>query len=164
MDDVASLSLRNRWSIPANALCAITYICRSERPLPQKISDKLPALLDRVLNGMMSVQEAHAEYGEPGNRRPRRFRTFADYLDERIRFAEDTAVEQQLREMLTRSVGARHYSSSQARSAETVRVDRLLGETGRAHADRLRELKAELDDAAYAPVRAISHVLEDHHG
>jgi hypothetical protein len=110
--------------------------------------ERLPALLDRVLNGTMAPAEAHTAYGEPpaGKGRPRRFNTFADYLADRIRYAEDPAVEQDLREMLARSVGRHHYGSRQARSAETVRIGRLLAETGREHADRLRELKAELEE------------------
>ena len=143
-------TLLSRWAAPANALCAITYVCRQDygRPLPSKMVERLPALLDRVLNGAMTPTEAHAAYGgpPPGKGRPRRFNTFADYLAERIRYAEDPAVEQDLREILARSVGPHRYGSRQARSAETVRIGRLLAETGRERADRLRELKAELDD------------------
>ena len=115
MGDTTSLS---RWAAPANALCTITYSCRRghDRPLPGKMVERLPALLDRVINGAMTPAEAHAAYGRPppGKGRPRRFDTFADYLADRIRYAEDPAVEQALRKMLARSVGRQCYVSRQA--------------------------------------------------
>lgn len=117
----------------------------TERATPRNLAEKLPALLDRVLNGDMTAQEAHAEYGDPTNRRPRKFPTFSDYLDERIRHAEDPAVAEKLRAGL-----ALTERSGQARSAETERVNKLLEETGKERAAELRRIKAELDPVGAA--------------
>lgn len=114
---------------------------------PTKIVDQLPHWLGRVLSGDMSVQEAHEAYGLPkGNGRPRKYPTFSDYLDDRIRMAEDP---QEKERLLQRMAALKDMPTSQAKSAETNRINMLLDTTGTEAADRLRELKAELD-----PVRA----------
>lgn len=155
MDEVIPLSLRNRWAIPANALCSVAVFCQPQRHRSGTSTDKtrvLGDLLDDILQGFKTVHEASIEYGAkvPGKGRPRRFSTFADYLSERARHAEDPVVEQELRETLVRSASQHHYRSGPMRSAETVRINRLLDETGPERATRLRELLAELAETACA--------------
>ena len=103
----------------------------------------LSDLLHDVLQGYLTSAEADAAYGrQTGVGRKRRFPRFADYVTDRIRYAEDRAVEQHLRDLLAQSV--RPARNALARSIETREINRLLEETGRARADRLRELLAEL--------------------
>lgn len=120
------------------------------RPMPQKLVDRLPWWLDLALQGEITASEAAAAYGEhpTGGGRPRRFLTFADYITDRIRYAEDEVVADQLRVLLARS--ARTGRRSQALSAATVRVNRMLAETGKDRANQLRALLAELADATSA--------------
>lgn len=119
-------------------------------PEPSKIVDKLPYWLDRVREGQMTAQEAEAAYGaqpkDPG--RPRQFRTFGDYIDERIRQAEDPAIQNKLKLDLIKEQKAE--ARGQAKGAETERLNRLLAETGKEAADKLRALKAELDPVGAA--------------
>ena len=124
--------------------------CIGDAPhrVPQKIVDKLPWWLDCVLQGDMTVQEAATAYGEQtaGAGRPRRFATFADYIADRIQYAENPAVASDLCALLTRaSCGGWHV---QAKSAATARINRMLAETGRDRAARLRELLAQLAEPA----------------
>lgn len=89
---------------------------------------------------------AVAAYGAhpPSPGRPRRFAAFADYLNDRIRYAEHPAADGKLYTLLVRSTDRRRCASKQALSAETARINRLLDETGRERAARLRDLLAEL--------------------
>ena len=96
-------------------------------------------LLDDVLQGYRTVQEADTTFGRHGGKTAPANRSFADYLDDRIRYATDPAVEHQLRDVLARTAQAGRVSP-----IDTRRINRLLADTGRAHADRLRELRAEL--------------------
>lgn len=133
-----------------------------ERPEPQKIVDKLPWWLDRVLNGQMSVHEADQAYGRGSKTRPRKHAAFADYLDERIRQAEDPAISDKLRELLSKT----SRKTDQAKSAESVQIERMLDQTGKDFADKLRDLKGELDPVAEAadnaqPKRSHADVMAD---
>lgn len=135
--------MQTHWTTPANILSVVVF-APAVRDIPKATNKQLPALLDHVLQGMMTAAEAAAHYGSAkGTGRPRVFTTFADYLDQRIREAESPAAERELRALLTRA--ARRASTSQAKSAETQRINRLLDETGAARAARLRDL---LDDLA----------------
>jgi hypothetical protein len=123
----------------------IVYLRTTPRDMPQKLVDRLPWWLDLVLQGDMTVTEAAEAYGRQAAGsagRPRRFPSFADYIADRIRYAEDEAVADQLRALLMRSMQA--GCRGQAQSAATVRVNRMLAETGKDRANRLRALLAEL--------------------
>lgn len=138
-----------------------------EPALPQKVSDRLPFWLDRIRQGTMTPTEAAEMYARTGSvaGRPREFKTFGDYLDAKIRAAEDPATKakllhdlaaEQKREMANESKG----EFAQEDSAETKRIDKALAETGKEAADKLREMKAELDPTkaaadAVTPERAI---------
>jgi hypothetical protein len=126
-----------------------TVVCLAgPRPLSGNLDDMLRQLLDDVIQGLRSPWEASAEYGMPsGKGRPRRFPEFADYVRDRIAYAESCAAENELRRLLFASVSER--GTSQARSVMTVRIDRMLNETGQDRAARLRELLADLTE----PVR-----------
>ncbi len=109
-------------------------------------------LLDDVLQGYRTAPEAAAAYGaqtRKGGRR-RQFSTFAAYLDSRIRYATDPAVEQRLRDLLARVASGADTGNSLTRACDTRLVNRLLAETGRDRADWLRELGAELAEPAPA--------------
>lgn len=130
-----------------------TVVCLAgPRPLSGNLDDKARQLLDDVIQGLRSPWEASAEYGAQysGRGRPRRFPAFVDYLRDRIAYAESRTAENELRRLLYASVSGR--GTSQARSAMTARIDRLLDETGRDRATRLRELLAVLTE----PVRGIA--------
>jgi hypothetical protein len=111
----------------------------------------LADLLDDVIQGYRTVWEANAAYGTkpPRSRgQPRRFATFADYLMSRIRYAEDTEVEQHLRNLLSRAAHRQEGWDDRTWTrcgAETNRINHLLKVTGKAYADQLRELLADLD-------------------
>lgn len=134
--------MRLDWTTPANVLSVVVF-APTTRDIPKATNKQLPALLDHVLQGMMTAAEAAAHYGSAkGTGRPRVFGTFADYVTAQARHAEDPETDREILALLTRA--ARHASASQARSAETRRVNRLLDETGTAYAARLRELLADL--------------------
>jgi len=85
-------------------------------------------------------------YGQPHRRgRSRQYPTFADYLRDRIAYAESAANEQRLRALLIRS--ARQHDHKRSRAIETGQINRLMRVTGRDYADRLRELLADLNEA-----------------
>jgi hypothetical protein len=105
-------------------------------------------LLDDVMQGLRTVHEAAAHYGRwtpKCNGRPRRFPTFADYIADRARYATCPAVEQELRTLLSMMGGP-----ARAQGGRTVRVNRLLAETGADRAARLRDLLAELREHDHA--------------
>jgi hypothetical protein len=136
------------WTAPANVLGVVVF-APSWRDIPdaKNKTQQLPALLDHVLQGMMTAAEAAAHYGSaPRTGRPRVFPTFADYVEAQARHAESPETERALLALLTKV--ARHASTSQAKSAETQRVNRLLDETGSAYAARLRDLLADLAEPA----------------
>jgi hypothetical protein len=133
-----------------DAMCIISIGAVPERSMPQKIVDRLPWWLDRVLQGYMTVHEVDRAYGHGSTTKPRKHATFADYIRDRLRYAEDAAVESELRALLIRTHG--RTVTAQAKSAASVRINRLLAETGNERAGRLRELIAELD----APIHTIS--------
>ena len=134
--------------LPANSLTTVVHLAGPRRRVDNAPNKVLADLLDDVLQGLRSVWEASAAYGASyGKGRPRKFRAFADYLADRVRHAEDQANERELRRLLMASVSAR--GASQARSAMTMRINRLLDETGSERAARLRELLADLGE----PVR-----------
>ena len=75
-------------------------------------------LLDDVLQGYRTAPEAAAAYGaqtRKGGRR-RQFSTFAAYLDSRIRYATDPAVEQRLRDLLARVASGADTGNSLTRA------------------------------------------------
>jgi hypothetical protein len=129
---------------PAGFIHSVLLLRSSHRRSPSttNLDRILRDLLDDILQGYSTVQEADASYGvkQPGTGgRQRRFATFAAYLDDRIHYATDPAVERQLRGLL-----ARMGASPHCRGADTRLVNRMLDETGRERVDRLRELRAEL--------------------
>jgi len=135
----------------APAFCITTVVTLGG---PRQRVDNAPGrvlsdMLDDCLQGLRSVREAAATYGAQSNGagRPRKFRTFAEYLRDRIAYAESRATENELRRLLFASVSG--HGTSQSRSAMTVRVNRMLDETGKDRADRLRELLTDLTE----PVR-----------
>jgi hypothetical protein len=106
-------------------------------------------LLDDVLAGFLSVQEADVIYGRQTAHslgRKRRFASFADWLRDRIAYAESPAVERQLSKLLMTAGRRMGRKGLAATAADTRLVNRLLDETGRERAARLRELLAELDE------------------
>jgi len=106
-------------------------------------------LLDDVLQGLRDAREAAAIYGAQsgGRGRPRRFPTFASYVHDRMAWASDPAHGRELLRLLIAST-RRRTGTSQARSAATARINRLLDETGRDRATRLTDLLADLAEPA----------------
>ena len=128
----------------------IVTLCGQPRCRSPQTTNKdriLADLLADVEDGILTVHEAAAAYGRQpcGAGRPRRFPTFASYLVECIRYAEDPAIERRLRELLART-GQRRPKGRAA--TETRGINRLLARTGSARAERLRELLDELAEAA----------------
>jgi len=124
---------------------------RGRSPQTSNLDRILGDLLDDVLQGYRTAQEADAAYGVklPGTGgRRRRFNTFADYLDDRARYATDPAVEQQLRTLLAKVADGMRAGNRMTRASNTRRVNVLLAQTGRDRADRLRGLRAELAEAS----------------
>jgi len=120
---------------------------RGRSPLTSNLDRILADLLADVLRGYLTAREADAAYGvkQPGTGgRRRRFATFADYVADRIRFASDPAVEDQLRDLLARVASGGRAGNRLSRACDTRLVNRLLAETGAQRAERLRELRAEL--------------------
>jgi len=123
----------------------------AERPMPVGgeviVQRRAEYLLDDVLQGLRTVAEADAAYGGQDSGRagrPRRWRTFADYLRDRIAYAESATATDEVLRLLTRAAGNGGHSSP----ADTMRINRLLTETGPARAAQLRELLAELSTNA----------------
>jgi hypothetical protein len=126
----------------ANMIDRIVYL-RPPRTRSAKTTnlDRIASdLLDDVMQGLLTVQEAAAHYGSKTTRtngRPRRFPTFADYIADRARYAVDPEVERELLDLLT-MLGGRGSRGAQA--ARTVRVNKLLAVTGAEHAARLQAM------------------------
>lgn len=136
--------MRIACTTPANVL-SIVVLAPVMRDIPKATNKQLPALLDHVLQGTMTAAEAAAHYGSvAGVGRPRVFRTFADYVAAQARHAESPETDREVLALLTRV--ARHAGTSQAKSAATCRVNRLLEETGSAYAARLRDLLDDLTE------------------
>lgn len=120
---------------------------RQRSPKTTNLERILGDLLDDLLQGYITVQEAHAGYGSPRGRTPRRFPTFADYLTDRIQYAESPAAEQQLRALLFKAaerMSGRAGQNMEARATETKQINRLLFVTGHERAYKLRTLLADL--------------------
>jgi hypothetical protein len=108
------------------------------------LTRRLRVLLDAVLAGQITVLEADQTYRGSGRGRPRRFADFGAFLADQIRYAEGASARRELCALLAHS--GRHPSRGAA-IAHARRVDVLLRTTGKDHADRLRDLRAELEDA-----------------
>jgi hypothetical protein len=109
----------------------------------------LADVLDDTLQGLRDAREAAAIYGAQasGPGRPRRFPTFASYVRDRMAWASDPAHDRELLRMLIAST-RRRTGTSQARSAMTAQINRLLDETGQDRATRLRDLLTDLAEPA----------------
>jgi hypothetical protein len=104
-------------------------------------------LLGDVLAGEKDIHEAAAEYGEPRRGgRARQFPRFADYLRDRIAYAEHPDRDRELLALMTRGDDVAP-ATPQARKVQTDRLEKLLDNTGRDYADSLRALARELAGA-----------------
>ena len=133
----------------------------AEKPLPEKHADKLPAVLNRVLQGTMDVHEASDLIGtqKPGPGRPREHATLADYMSHLIKQAEDPKATEGLIEKM-KAHDTTEYPTPQAKKAAGERLNAELKLTDPANIDALKEHLFQLDPAKLAVEHAEPKMIE----
>jgi hypothetical protein len=137
---------RNGWTIPVHAMTIVEISGRAQRRSEKTTNlDRIASdLLDDVLGGILTAHEADVAYGAGGKGgRSRTYPRFADYVAARIRYAESREVEGELLALLAKSVAP---GPRTVKANETRLINKMLDETGRERAERLREVLAELGE------------------
>ncbi len=113
-------------------------------PQTSNLDRKLSDLESKVLNKILTPEEAEKEYGPARvGGRPRKFATFADWLRDRIAKAEDPEVERgivrQMEELQKQPPGPK-------RAAAVRLLNQELDRTGKDYADQLREALNQIEN------------------
>jgi hypothetical protein len=107
-------------------------------------------LLTKVEQGLMTPQEAHAEYGMAAKEgRPRKYKDFADYLNKTADEAEAPGRKEDLMALLAKA-------GNKGRDKKTIidKVNLQLARTGPEYAEKLRSYARELADPVGEAARA----------
>lgn len=157
-DDIA-----NRMTdTEGEASAGVSNYDAAEKPLPEKHADKLPAVLDRVLQGTMTVHEASDEIGvaKPGPGRPRTHATFADYLSHLIKQGEDPEAQKGLIDRMV-AHDTTEYPTPQAKKAAGDRMNTEARLSNPENVQKLKDALNELDPAKAAVEEASTEVTRN---